>query len=141
MNDLLAAGIILFTLDEHYIPKFLLLRCSKGKHWSPPKGHCDKHEIDNLLTTALRETYEETGIEKDNIKIYDFEKKIHYKAWGKNKTVVYFLGECTNTTVVLSHEHDQYIWAYIEEARSLIEHESLFETFIQALEKLNIKLN
>lgn len=38
MSDLLAAGIILFILDEYHIPKFLLLRCSKGKHWSPPKG-------------------------------------------------------------------------------------------------------
>lgn len=38
----LAAGIILFTENmsnkTEFEPIFLLLRCSKNGHWSPPKG-------------------------------------------------------------------------------------------------------
>merc|ERR1712029_1081958 len=44
--------------------EYLMMRASYGKrHWTPPKGHVDPGE--DLLTTAVRETREESGLIAD----------------------------------------------------------------------------
>ena len=61
MADLMAAGVLCFTNDgnrNHY----LVLRSAKHGEWGPPKGHADKGETD--VETALRETFEEVGLER-----------------------------------------------------------------------------
>ncbi|VWU50570.1 bis(5'-nucleosyl)-tetraphosphatase [asymmetrical], putative, partial [Hepatocystis sp. ex Piliocolobus tephrosceles] len=53
--------------------EFLFLKASyKNRHWSPPKGLHETNE--NGLDTALRETYEETGLDVSKYKLLDFEK-------------------------------------------------------------------
>ncbi|KAH8585082.1 tetraphosphatase [Cryptosporidium sp. chipmunk genotype I] len=139
----LAAGIILFKSnivknesgEEIIEPNFLLLKCSKNFHWSPPK---ENDEENDLLRTAFRETLEETGIDPKQIKLYNnFVKEIHYEAWNKKKTVVYYLGECKNDTkIVISHEHSEYKWANISQVRQLVEFESLIQIFNDAFERI-----
>ncbi|KAL5369543.1 putative BIS(5'-nucleosyl)-tetraphosphatase (diadenosine tetraphosphatase) [Cryptosporidium parvum] len=139
----LAAGIILFKSDivknesgkEEIEPNFLLLKCSKNFHWSPPKEYDEEND---LLRTAFRETLEETGIGPQQIKLYNnFVKEIQYEAWNKKKTVFYYLGECMNDTkIVISHEHSEYKWANISQVRQLVEFESLIQIFNDAFERI-----
>ncbi|KAF7459211.1 5'-nucleosyl-tetraphosphatase [Cryptosporidium felis] len=142
----LAAGIILFRSDavkdeggvDSVEPSFLLLKCSKKHHWSPPKGISEKNEGRNTLETAYRETMEETGIKPEQIKIYDdFLKEIRYEAWNKKKTVFYYLGECEESQIKISDEHSEYKWANINQVKQLVEFESLIQVFTDAFERIS----
>jgi 8-oxo-dGTP pyrophosphatase MutT (NUDIX family) len=52
-----SAGTLIFN---HEFTRILLVKGKYAKKWGPPKGHREPGESE--LTTALRETYEETGI-------------------------------------------------------------------------------
>lgn len=54
------AGIILMRCDGPL--RFFLLRGRASGIWSFPKGHPEYCDNSNLLLTAVRETYEETGL-------------------------------------------------------------------------------
>ena len=70
------------------------------------------------MQTALRETQEEAGFNKEDLKIHPDKKiELKYDVRGRMKTVVYFVGEVTsNKEVVLSKEHTEYKWLGIEDA-------------------------
>ena len=67
------------------------------KHWTPPKGHVDPGEDD--MTTALRETKEEAGLDKSDLKIMEKTWELSYpvKDWKdgivRQKSTIYFLAE------------------------------------------------
>lgn len=56
------AGTVVFRMNESQEIEFLLLmpRQGEGTHWGFPKGHCEAGE--SIEETAVRETYEETGV-------------------------------------------------------------------------------
>lgn len=98
--------------------KFLLLKYSAG-HWSFVKGHIEKGE--NIKQTFFRETKEETGLKKENLKLIpDFKEKINYFYKRNRKTiykeVVYLLAESNSQKVTLSHEHTDYKWLEYDNA-------------------------
>lgn len=111
-----SAGIILYHNNSSR--EYLLLHYPAG-HWDYPKGHVEEGE--NETETALREMEEETGIKKEEIKLYDdFRETIDYiyKKGSElsHKEVVFFLGESETKTVKVSREHQDYIWLTYEEA-------------------------
>jgi len=66
--------------------------------WDLPKGHCDSGE--SFLETAIRETWEETGIAASEIEVdknfkFDLFYQVQYSEFGNQpfeKQVRYFLG-------------------------------------------------
>ena len=111
------AGIIIYKLGRDGKPEYLIVRAKWGYKWSFPKGH--KQSSEGALSTALRETEEETGIASDEIRIVDgFEEIVQYKlkAPTKNcpegtKRVRFFLGKVkAGTEVTLSKEHTEFRW-------------------------------
>jgi len=123
--SLRAAGLIIFrkTYSEpSKLVEYLLLQTSYGNnHWTPPKGHVDPGEDD--ITTALRETEEEAGINADLLTIHqDTRIELNYivnnkYVQNKSKTVVYWPAEVNYDQVItLSDEHQNYKWLSIEEA-------------------------
>ncbi|XP_049784356.1 bis(5'-nucleosyl)-tetraphosphatase [asymmetrical] [Schistocerca cancellata] len=115
-----AAGFVIFRYISSKI-EYLLLQASYGEHhWTPPKGHVDPGESD--ITTAYRETEEEAGLKKDDLKIFeDFEKTLQYNVRGRPKEVVYWLAQLKNidTPVQLSKEHQEYKWLELQAACEL----------------------
>lgn len=113
-----AAGLVIFRKHLNVI-EYLLLQTSYGiHHWTPPKGHVDPGERDPMIT-ALRETREESGLTKSDLKIFDNSKHIlNYNVNGKPKIVIYWLAELINphAQVVLSDEHQDFKWLQLEEA-------------------------
>ena len=61
MTVVVGAGIILVRTIENTVT-FLLLKGSKSGVWSFPKGHPEIIDNESALRTAVRETYEETGL-------------------------------------------------------------------------------
>lgn len=80
-------------------------------------GHVDPGESE--LQTALRETQEEAGINEQSFSIIsDFKHTLNYDVKGRPKRVVYWLAELKdpNCPVVLSDEHQSYVWVELERA-------------------------
>jgi len=70
-----ASGLLIYRKSVAQQFEFLLLKCSRAGHWTPPKGHVDAGE--NERQTAIRETREESGLLENQYKIDDrFEKVV-----------------------------------------------------------------
>jgi len=96
--------------------QYLLLKYGLG-HWGFVKGHKEKGETDE--ETILRELEEETGITDANI-IKDFKNDFDYQFKFKgekiHKSVSCYLIESKTRKVIISYEHENYIWLPIEQA-------------------------
>ncbi|XP_022203603.2 bis(5'-nucleosyl)-tetraphosphatase [asymmetrical] [Nilaparvata lugens] len=118
-----AAGLLIFRRNPNV--EYLLLKASyKPYHWTPPKGHLDPGEDE--MQAALRETVEESGLSAESLAIdKKFHKQLVYEAFGKQKTVSYWLAEIVdkNATVKLSSEHQAFEWCTIEKALDKVEYE------------------
>lgn len=71
------------------------------------------------MVTALRETWEESGLSETDLKIYPNSKQVlNYEVNSKPKRVVYWLAQLVNpnATVQLSNEHQDYKWLQLDEA-------------------------
>ncbi|MCA9125457.1 MAG: NUDIX domain-containing protein [Planctomycetales bacterium] len=105
-----AAGFILFHRAQP--ASFLLMK--HRDRWDLPKGHAEEGE--DLLTTALRETEEETGIRSSQIEIDSgFRYSLEYPVVGKKrgsylKRATYFLGYVTQKHEITLTEHLGYKW-------------------------------
>ena len=113
MTEEKSCGFVLFRKDEEIL--YLLLHYKEG-HWGFVKGHIEKKEDE--ITTAIRETREETGI--IDIRLYEsFEEATHYTFKRENSTiskdVTFFLAETREKEVRLSHEHTGYKWLNYED--------------------------
>lgn len=110
-----SAGVLIYRLTRQG-PKILVLHYDAG-HWDFPKGKLEAGETD--IQAALREVVEETGITQVKIQP-DWKETLHYMYTREgeriSKTVVFFLGLTTQTTVRLSDEHKAFAWLSPEKA-------------------------
>lgn len=123
-SDLIAAG--LFLAQRGSPRRWLLLRSRRTREWGFPKGHQDPGE--DVLTTALRETAEETGM--GLVAVTGPPALLTYQVpSGRRKVVAYFPAETTQTEVRLSDEHDAHRWATADEVGRLLKHPNLARLF------------
>jgi len=124
-----AAGFLVYRELGQSI-QYLLLQASNLKHhWTPPKGHVDPGEDD--LTTAYRETLEEAGIPKDQLRVIEECKDaLEYEAWGKPKIVTYWLAllKDPHHQTTISDEHQDFKWLEFEEALKFAEFKDMQNT-------------
>lgn len=111
----LSCGLVLFRKEQDQY-HFLLLQYLGG-HWDFVKGHVEEGET--LEVTAARELEEETGI--GHVMVFpNFKEKINYTYYHErqkqNKDVVFLLGETDEKDIVLSDEHQDYIWLPFDKA-------------------------
>jgi len=121
------AGFVLCR-DSKSGPEFLVLKARWGRHWSIPKGHIASGESD-FLSTAFRETDEETGIEQDQIKhVKGFEEVVTttLKRPTRNcpegvKNTKVFMGVIEDDVeIILSDEHTEHWWVKLVVALRLL---------------------
>ena len=127
-----SAGIVLFRNDSNK-NEFLLLNYPQG-HWDFIKGKVEENETTH--ETAIRETKEETGI--SNIEFIDgFEEWVEYdfkfKKEDIHKKVIFFLAKTNEKKILLSHEHNDYVWLEYDNALK----KTTFENAKNVLSKAN----
>ena len=83
------AGII--VLDSSENPQKVTLVVTPGGFASFPKGKKERKVDTDLTATALRELYEETGLEKKMLIWPPLETVFEYKTPGERPTVAYFI--------------------------------------------------
>ena len=106
-----SCGIVLFNSDEFLLIQHPTKSNGDEGHWDFPKGHVEGSETE--LETAKRESMEETGIV--NFRLFDgFRHRIEYNSQKGNemvlKEVIFFLAESNTKEVVLSSEHQNFVW-------------------------------
>jgi bis(5'-nucleosidyl)-tetraphosphatase len=120
-----ASGVVVYYLEQ-YEPNFLLLRSRRDRSWGFPKGHLLEGEA--LLSGAMRELWEETGIHEVTL-VSGFTEHVTYRVNRagrlRQKTVTYFLGRVETSAVRLSDEHSEHRWAVVEDARKILTFENL----------------
>ena len=120
-----ASGVVVYYLGQDE-PHFLLIRSRRDRSWGFPKGHLIHGE--DLLSGAMRELWEETGIRQVTL-VPGFAEHITYRVNRagrfRQKTVTYFLGRVETPTVRLSEEHSEHRWAVVEEARKILTFDNL----------------
>lgn len=116
------AGFVIFRRTEEGI-KFLFLY-RRGDYWNFPKGHFEHGE--RSMQTALRETEEETGIKKNELRIVPGFKAYErfYFQRGKEKihdTVILYLAETKQAEVrIAPREHSGFAWFLYHDALKTI---------------------
>ena len=116
MKQAYSAGILLFSKENNQI-EYLLLHYCDG-HWDFPKGQIEEGEAKQQA--ALRELYEETGLQADikpgfeTTVSYIFHDRANKKT---HKTIYFFVGHVKEKKEVkLSHEHKNSIWLVFDQA-------------------------
>ncbi len=121
----IAAGIIIYrkTLEG---PKFLILYHG-GSYWNFPKGKIESEE--KSFEAAIRETREETGLSRNDLKFHDnfkaYEKFVFWHGRGIKKQkvfkiVIFYFAETIKIDIRLSKEHNGYGWFTYKEAMKLL---------------------
>lgn len=114
-----SCGAIVFR-KFHGNAEVLIVKHTKGNHWSFPKGHMEEDETE--VQTALREVKEETGLD---IHIDDsFRESItYYPCQSIKKEVVFFLAKAINYDFTPQPEEiSQIRWMQLEDADQLLTH-------------------
>lgn len=114
-----SCGMIVFKKDQEAL-KVLLVHHNLG-HWGLPKGHVEENETEE--ETAIRETFEETGIYAK--KIGNFREIITYKPKENTiKDVIFFIGIPENDKLVPQlKEVSETDYIEINKALNLITHD------------------
>ena len=99
---------------------------SQGGKWGIPAGKMDERDDNSIITTALRELYEETGLilKEDDLKYHktffvEYPDKKYFYHYHKIKI------DKIVDIVIEPHEHQGYSWVTVEEALGmpLVDHE------------------
>ena len=139
-----SGGVVYYIDAETNTVKFLLLK-HKGriKNWDLPKGHLKKKE--SFEECALREVHEETGIQKDKLKlqaklqhknIYTKKRQIIRK---KTKVIHVFLFQALTDKIKIDKaELVDYKWVKFEKLeKKLTNPEIALGAFIEANDIIN----
>ncbi|MBU0457041.1 MAG: NUDIX domain-containing protein [Nanoarchaeota archaeon] len=117
-----SAGMVLFR-ERNGKREYLLLHYNyKSEYWGLAKGLIEKDESEE--DTALRETKEETGLEKIEF-VNGFKNKIGYFLKREEKViykeVIWFLGKVSDENDgKVSEEHDKLGWFSYEETLKMM---------------------
>lgn len=110
-----SAGVVLFK-EAGGKREYLILHYPGG-HFDLPKGHIEQGESEKQA--ALRELEEETGIREVEL-LDDYRHMIEYQFRHAGnliqKDVVFFLGRTPKEKVVISHEHQDFMWMPFKQA-------------------------
>lgn len=126
-----SAGIVLFRKEESKI-LYLLLHYPSG-HWDFVKGKKESGESNHQ--TATREAREETGITDiefvDNFKEW-IEYNFQFEGELVQKQVVFFLAETKTKEIVISFEHQDFMWLGFDEAMKKITFDNAKKVLVKA---------
>lgn len=133
-----SCGVVIYHDGDGGPRHYLLLHYPTG-HWDFAKGHVEKGEED--LTTALRETREETGLVQIEV-APGFQHQFEYSYRHGNvliqKRVTWFLARTRETGVTISHEHQGFAWLPYEEALRRVTYDNAKDLLRRAEEHLRV---
>jgi len=134
MKREISAGLVVYRRTKEG-PKFLLLYHG-GQYWNFPKGKIKVEE--KSFGAAIRETLEETGLRKEDLRIKSRFKAYEKYTYFRNKSrifkiVIFYLAETKVRDITICQEHEGFGWFLYKDARRLLkEHKESEEVLKQA---------
>jgi 8-oxo-dGTP pyrophosphatase MutT (NUDIX family) len=122
----ITASAFIFDLNNR---KILLIHHKKLNKWLQPGGHCDGEK--DMLSVAIKEVLEETGLVIENLGQEIFDLDIHTIPIHENIAqhehfdVRYLLIADCNIPLVQNHETNQLKWINLDEMSEYTNEESL----------------
>ena len=116
------AGFVVFRSTPDGVKYLLLYR--RGNYWNFPKGHFEAGE--QSLDAALRETEEETGIKRSELRIipnFRGYERFHFRVGDEriHDTVILYLAETHQANVRISpREHSGFAWFLYHDAVAIL---------------------
>jgi bis(5'-nucleosidyl)-tetraphosphatase len=131
MNFEKSCGAVIYRKNNDNL-EFLTISHRGDGHWGFPKGHVEKGE--NEEETAVREIYEETGLQVDLID--GFREIVEYSPKeGIKKEVIFFLAKVQEQSVHIQVEEVRdYKWASFQQTKQILSYESSKTILKQAYE-------
>jgi 8-oxo-dGTP pyrophosphatase MutT (NUDIX family) len=113
----ISSGVIVFRRVESE-PRFLILYHGRSQ-WTFPRGKIEKEE--RSFEAALRETREETGFTRADLRFVDYFKTYENWVFVKNnqkvyKTVIFYLAETSKKHARIEPDFEGYGWFTYREA-------------------------
>jgi len=113
----ISSGVIVFRRVENE-PRFLVLYHGRSQ-WTFPRGKIEKEE--RSFEAALRETREETGFTRADLRLVDYFKTYENWVFIKNnqkvyKTVIFYLAETNKKHARIEPDFEGYGWFTYREA-------------------------
>ncbi|WMN88823.1 NUDIX domain-containing protein [Vibrio parahaemolyticus] len=110
------SGVVISEIDG--VIKMLLLKRVKGGYWCHVAGGVEEGELG--WQTILRELKEETQITNVELHTADFLEQFYEAKKNRVMVIPCFVMFCQpNQGVTLNHEHTEYRWCTLEEAKQL----------------------
>ena len=124
MKKIISAGIIPFYY-ANTTREYLLLLYRAG-HWDFPKGKLETGESKH--DAAIRELKEETGLSAPIFSGFEYSFSYYFKDYRNDerayKTVYFYLGKANVKNIILSHEHQDYLWLPYAQAREKLTYDN-----------------
>jgi len=140
MIDRINVQVFIFTLSPVFEVLILKRVPERSGHWQPISGGIENGET--IIDAIKREVEEETGLgELIEIINLDYEFSFNTMWKGKNskmKELCYAAEIQEKKPIILSHEHEKYIWCTANQAKELLkwEHNLIaFDKLIALLRK------
>lgn len=105
--------------------EYLLLKRAdkKEEYWEFPKGHQEPNETD--METLARELEEECSIKRyDIVGNFTAENRYTSSSTGNTRIMLFYIVHLKGSNIVLSVEHDAYLWLKFEDAMKKLQHAS-----------------
>ncbi len=116
------AGFVVFRRTEDGLKYLMLYR--RGNYWNFPKGHFEAGE--DSMATALRETEEETGLKRSELRIlpgFRAQEQFSFEAADEriHDTVILYLAETKEPNIrIAPREHSGFAWFLYEDALRIL---------------------
>lgn len=119
-----SAGSIVYYIDEEKQSLEYLVLYYGANHWDFPKGKLEPGETNEMA--AVREVEEETGLKLPLDKGFEYEISYKFRAGDVlvSKQVVFFTAQSKTKNVVISHEHNGFVWLPYEKMRQILTYEN-----------------
>ena len=115
-----SCGAVIFRKDEHGW-NVLLIRHTKGKHISFPKGHMETGELESQ--TAEREVFEETGIRVRVDRRYRAENRYNIRHDTQKLAVIFAAVTDQEQLNPQPEEIAEAVWVPVEQASARLTYE------------------
>lgn len=131
MNFEKSCGAVIYRKNHNNL-EFLTISHRSDGHWGFPKGHVEKGEKEK--ETAIREIYEETGLQVNLIDGFRA-TALYSPKEGIMKEVIFFLAKAQEQSVHIQlDEVKDYKWASFQHTKQLLSYESSKEVLEQVYE-------
>lgn len=126
-----AAGAVLWRGDAHN-PEICVIHRPSYDDWSLPKGKLDAGE--NLIATAVREIWEETGY---RVRLGKLVGNVSYPVAGRTKLVWYWTAEVLDGEFEQNSEVNELRWVSWDEAEQLLSYDLDRDVLVKARKRMN----